>query len=781
MGRILQMIKKHPVFYTVGFVFVVWYIFALPNPLFQSDYATVLLDKNKELLGAKIAPDGQWRFPENDSVPYKFKQAIIHFEDAYFYKHPGVNPVSLFKAFWEDVTQGKIKRGGSTLTMQVIRMARGNRSRNIYQKLMEIVLATRLEWRYSKEKILSLYASHAPFGGNVVGLEAASWRYYARSPDKLSWGETATLAVLPNAPSLIYPGKNHQILLQKRNRLLDKLFVNKVIDSMTCVLAKAEPLPQKPNKLPQFASHLIDRVIKENKQGKRIISTLDKKMQQTVNLIANRHKNFLTANKIYNMGILVTEVETGNVLAYLGNVSQKSAEKAAAVDMIMAKRSTGSLIKPFLYALAMKDGLILPKTLLKDVPTQISGYHPQNYNKRYDGAVPADKSLARSLNIPAVRLLRAYGYQKFHDQLQGLQLSTINKPADHYGLSLILGGAEIKLWEAVGVYGSMSRVLKHYSQGGKYSPNDYFMPNYMRKNHDSKIWVDDDRFGADNIWFVFKALSDKDRPSEGEDWNIYRSAQKIAWKTGTSFGFRDAWCVGVTPKFVVGVWVGNASGEGRPGLTGTQVAAPIMFDVFKTLPISDWFEKPLEALKKAKICQQSGQLASPNCKNTLWEDIPMNGERTNVCQYCRLVHLDKAGKHQVNSECYPVADMQEQKRFVLPPVMAYYYQKGHPDYKSLPTWASDCQAALHQMDLIYPKDNAKIFLPKDFNQVQQKVVFKAVHQNFNSLIYWHIDNKFVGTTKGQHQMELYINPGKHQLTLVDAMGEMMHRKFEIVR
>ena len=779
-NNIIKHLKNHQRKYFVLGVFLLWYVFSLPKPLFKSGYTTILLDKDKELLGAKIASDGQWRFPEADSVPYKFKQAIVNFEDGYFYQHPGVNPVSLIKALYQDIKAGKIVRGGSTLTMQVIRMARGNQSRNVYQKMMEMILATRLELSYSKDKILSLYASHAPFGGNVVGLEAASWRYYGRSPYQLSWGETATLAVLPNAPSLIYPGKNHQILLKKRNRLLDKLYHEKIIDSITCVLSKEEALPQKPKKLPQLAPHLLERSVKEGRRNKRIFSTIDKHLQVEVNRIAQRYYKYFSANKINNMAILVTEVETGNVLAYVGNIMQKS-EHGNDVDMITANRSTGSLIKPFLYTLAMKDGLILPKTLLNDTPTQIAGYHPKNFNQLYDGAVPADAALARSLNIPAVRLLRQYGLSKFYDKLQDLKLSTINKGANHYGLTLILGGAEIKLWEAVGVYGSMARVLNRYNNGGMYTPNDYFMPNYLHKDHSCKIFVDDDIFGASNIWFVFKALSDKDRPVEGGDWNIYKSAQKIAWKTGTSFGFRDAWSVGVNPKYVVGVWVGNASGEGRPGLTGTQAAAPIMFDVFKLLPKTKWFEPPLEDFAQAEICTKSGQLASANCEETHREYIPKNGERSDVCAYHQIVHLNKEATARVNSSCYNVAEMQTKKWFVLPPIQAYYYQKVNPDYKHLPDWAPDCQPDVERnIGLIYPKPNAQIFIPKDFNNVRQKVVFKAVHQNPKATIYWHLDEKYLGSTQKQHQVKVFIKPGTHLLTLIDDKGEVLKRRFEVV-
>ena len=776
-------IRKHKYSFSAALIFLIWFYFALPNPLFDKPTSTLLFSQNNELLGAQIATDGQWYFPLNDSIPNKFKQCVVNFEDAYFYKHPGVNPISLTKALWQDIKAGKIVRGGSTITMQVMRMARGNRSRNVYQKFMEILLALRLELSYSKDKILNMYVSNAPFGGNVVGLEAASWRYYGRSPDKLSWGESATLAVLPNAPSLIYPGKNHKILLAKRNRLLDKLRAEKIIDSTTCELAKSEELPGKPKVLPQLTPHLLQRAIKEGLAGKRIYTSIDRNLQTSVQNIGERHHNYLSANKIYNMGIIVMRVTDGKVISYIGNVKNNEKDKGDFMDMIMAPRSTGSVIKPYLYAWAMKDGLILPHTLLKDVPTQIAGYNPKNYNKAYDGMVPAGDALARSLNIPAVRLLRKYGLKKFLDNLKNLQLSTITYDADHYGLTLILGGAETKLNEIAGVYAGMARSLNTYNNGGQYYKETYFMPEYLKsKKHELRTPIENPIFGAGNTWLVFDALSAKDRPVEGGDWNIYQSAQRIAWKTGTSFGYRDAWCVGITPEYVVGVWVGNATGEGRPGLTGTQSAAPVMFDVFKRLPHSTWFEKPLEALREAEICTQSGMLAGIYCDKTHTENIPVNGERTEVCQYHQSIHLDKEGKYRVNSACYNVSDMQNKSWFVLPPVAAWYYRKNHPEYKKLPPWHSSCQTNdRDRMALIYPKPGAKIFLPKDFNNIQQKVVFKAAHQNPNTLIYWHLDKQYIGTTKTKHQIEIFAPPGKHTLTLISQNGGIISCNFEVVK
>ena len=275
MQRLLAYFKNNKKKTIVLFLLLVAYYFCLPKHLFKDPTATVITSNKNELLGAIIADDGQWRFPENDSVPDKFKTCIIAFEDEYFYNHPGFNPISIFKALKENIDSGEIKRGGSTITQQVIRLSRKGKRRTYWEKFKEIILATRLELRYDKDEILALYASHAPFGGNVVGLDAASWRYFNRNSEDLSWAESATLAVLPNAPSLIYPGKNQLQLLKKRNRLLKKLLDNQTIDSLTYRLSISEGLPQKPYPLPQIAPHLLQTIAKTDK-GQRIKTSVNK-------------------------------------------------------------------------------------------------------------------------------------------------------------------------------------------------------------------------------------------------------------------------------------------------------------------------------------------------------------------------------------------------------------------------------------------------------------------------------------------------------------------------
>ncbi|WP_409415464.1 penicillin-binding protein 1C [Flavobacterium sp. PS2] len=782
LQRIINWIKQNKIKSLLAFLLVVIYYFSLPRTLFQEPYSTVIESKEGELLGAKIARDGQWRFPAQDSVPDKFKKCIVYFEDEYFYKHPGFNPVAMVNAIKQNRKAGKVVRGGSTLTQQVIRLSRKGKGRTYFEKLVEVILATRLELGYSKDEILELYAAHAPFGGNVVGLEMASWRYFGVKSNQLSWAENATLAVLPNAPSLIYPGKNQIKLLEKRNRLLRKLNQEGIIDKQTYELSIEEPLPKKPYDLPQIAPHLLQRVAK-NQEGTRVKTTVEFALQNRVNQIAKYYYNQYKQNEVNNLAILVIDVSNRNVISYVGN-SPTDGDHQKDVDIIDAPRSTGSILKPLLYAAMLDDGEILPNTLVADVPTQIAGYTPQNFNLTFDGAVPAHRALSRSLNIPSVLMLQDFGVNKFYEELQKFKLRNISKPPDHYGLSLILGGAESNLWDLCRSYASMSSTINYFNKSnGKYRTNEFTELNY--ENDFESDFGDESTqkniLGAGSIWLTYNAMEEVNRPEGDEAWKFYDSSLKIAWKTGTSFGNRDAWAIGTNSRYVVGVWVGNATGEGRPTLTGVTSAAPILFDVFNLLPRQKWFTTPYGDLDEVEVCRLSGHLAKDGCpKIKQW--VARKGKTTSICPYHKTVHLDQTEKFQVNSSCESVENMVVKNWFVLPPVMAWYYKSKHIEYMPLPPFRDNCVGTqTAAMDFIYPKANSKIYLTKNFNSEIQPVIFKVAYSQRESQLFWYVDNVYKGVTKVFHEKPIVMTAGFHYVTVVDELGNEIRRRVEVVR
>ncbi len=763
----------------IAIALLVWYFFSLPKPLFDVSYSTLVTDRNGEMLGARISADGQWRFPMSDSLPEKYKTCVIQFEDRHFYSHPGVNPLSIGRAIIQNYQEKRIVSGGSTLTMQTVRLMRQNK-RTYIEKIIEIIFATRLEWKFSKEEILSLYASHTPMGGNVVGIDAASWRYFGHNAASLSWAEAATLAVLPNSPSLMHFGKNRDKLTAKRNKLLKKLADKNLIDASDFQLAQSEPLPDHPHPLPQTAPHLVTQFFM-SKSGECSQSTINKGLQLQADDVLERWNAEFSQNGVNNIAALIVDIQSNEVLAYSGNVGFELSKASNQVDVIQAPRSTGSILKPFLYCAMLQEGQLLPKQLIPDVPININGFSPKNFSLQYDGAASADEALARSLNVPSVVELRKYSVPKFHQFLKKTGFTTLTRSADNYGLSLILGGAEGTLWEIANGYSHMARTVNEFNKSGKYIDKLDFT-FVLSENKEDVVKTVEPIFDAGAAWLTLEALTNVNRPEE-IDWQFIPSMRKIAWKTGTSFGFRDAWAVGITPQYLVAVWTGNASGEGRPGLTGARTSARVMFDLFNLLPPTVWFETPLGELREAEICRESGCLIGMNCpensKDTVL--IPEKGIQGKVCDFHKIVHLSEDRLYQVYEQCAGNRGIVQQSWFILPPSWEWYYKQHHPSYESLPPFSPECLdvGAKLTMQFIYPFPNAVIKLPKQLDGSRGKAVFELAHRSAYSKVFWHLDNEYLGETTGIHQMEIVSENGEHEVTVVDENGNSASVKFSM--
>lgn len=731
------------------------YYFSLPGDLFKDiPCSTVVMDRNGELLGARITDDGQWRFPPCDTVPEKFAIAVTEFEDRYFRYHPGVNPAAIARAAVQNIRNGKVVSGGSTLTMQVIRLYRKG-ERNIWNKLVECLLATRLELKYSKDEILALYASYAPFGGNVVGIEAASWRYFGRSAEELSWAEAATLAVLPNSPSIIHPGKNREQLKAKRDRLLRRLMESGKIDSTDCSLAISEPIPDKPLPLPEYAYHLTEHISGGSGHGQENVTGIDIGMQTRTSMILERWNNTLKEKGINDLAAVVIDIHDGSILAYCGNASPDEDRPGAKVDILRSPRSTGSILKPLLYCALLQEGGILPKTLLPDIPVNINGFSPQNFDLKFYGAVPADEALSRSLNVPAVHMLRKYGVPKFQDLLVRSGMSTLTREPSHYGLSIILGGAEGRLLEVTSAYAMLAKV----AEDGKITDEgDCFVKDFPLTDRTA-------------VYYTLEALKEVNRPDE-MDWRMVSSIRKVAWKTGTSFGFRDGWAVGVTPDYAVGVWAGNAQGQGVPGLMGANTAGPVMFDIFNILPQTGWFQEPYKDYIEAEVCRQSGHLKGMYCTDTDTLMLPVNALRSEPCPYHRQVNLEQDGRYRVP---YGTAGSIQENMFILPPAMEWFYRQHHPEYRPMPPYrkGSITNDGYVPMEFIYPEPGSLIYVPRQLDGSRKGVIFNLAHSMSESTVYWHIDNEYVGSTRYIHQLTVVPPEGKHTLTAVDSDGNSL--------
>jgi len=756
-------------------LFIVSLWIPLPKPLVKNPYSTVLLDENDKLLGAKIAKDGQWRFKSDESLNSKYVKAVITFEDKRFFSHFGIDAKALVRALYTDIKHRKIISGGSTITMQLARISQNNQARTILQKLKEMHLALRIELNYSKDEILKMYAEHAPFGGNTVGISSASWRYFGRTAKQLSWAEASLLAVLPNAPSLIHLSRSRAKLKNKRDSLLKKLYNNKVISKQDLDISTLEPLSKKPKPIPNDMNLFMHRVQKDNKDISILKSTINKELQTQVRNVAKSHIDRIANSGIHNLSIIVIENSTMQIKAYVGNQSYLNNNIFAnQLDITGRPRSTGSTLKPLLYAKALDSGLITPLTLVEDIPSYYGDYNPTNYDERYRGVVTAEDALIKSLNVPSVRLLQEYGYKNFYDNLKEFGMSTLYREADEYGLSLILGGAETTLYDLSMIYANISSIAQ-----GLHSSH-FVKLKVLKDKEDS--YIGKSPISQGSAFLTIDAIKKLKRPGIEGVLSSIMKRKEIAWKTGTSYGLRDAWSIGTTPKYTVGVWAGNATGEGSHSLSGVSTAGPVMFDVFSHLEGTTIFEKPADELKSINICKEDGFVATNGCKSIVAE-VPKKSYFTKISPYRKLIHLDKKTNLRVHSGCENTADMLHVNYFVLPPNVAYYYNQMYGNYKSLPKYRKDCLQIVSSKGVVeinYPARGHSVYLPQKLDGSIGEVVLKARHRDLSQKLYWHLDDKYIGETSQIHEKTLFIKAGKHRLLVMDMDGNREVRVFNVL-
>ena len=782
------------------------FLFAVPPLRFPGGLSAAVYARRGELLGAAVSSEGQWRLPRAAVLPSRFVRALTAYEDKRFFSHSGIDPVALLRAALQNAKAGRIVSGGSTITMQVARLGRPGEARSMAEKAVEALMALRIELLHGKGGILALYAGNAPFGGNVVGIDAASFRFFGRGPESLSWAEAATLAVLPNSPSAAHPGKNRALLQSKRDRLLRSLARSGEIDADDLALALAEPLPPQPFPLPRLAPQLVDRFAMA-RPAARVETTIDASLQERATEILERRVGRLRAGGVHNGACLIARVDTGEVLAYVANVSAPGASLAhfnsepgasvssrgfamlhgEAVDLIRAERSSGSLFKPFLYAAALEAGELGPRSLLPDLPTRYGSYEPENNAGTYSGAIRADEALARSLNVPFVRLLKSFGVERFRDLLVSTGMGTLRRRAEDYGLTLILGGAETSLWEMAGRFAALARSAYHGGAGNQGPGGGQVFDLGLTRAELAARVRRPDPFSAGAAALTLDALTKVARPEEEAAWEDYASARRIAWKTGTSFGFRDAWAIGVDGSYVAGVWVGNASGEGRPSLKGSAAAAPILFELFglldaggagETLPASN--VAPLE-FRGTEVCADSGWAAGPDCARVEAALVPATAKGLPPCPYCTSVAVSADGRFRVRAEEEDPANVRIEKRFVLPPAIERYFARSL-GYKGLPPWkpGSAQSGNDRSLQVVTPEQGASLFIPVEITGRPGAAVFTVAHRDAKAVVFWQLDGNYLGSTRGSHAIEVRPAAGEHVLTVVDGSGRSVSRRFTVL-
>lgn len=538
-----------------------------PLPLPADDLARVVLAEDGTPLWRFADADGVWRYPVSvDEVSPLYLQALLTYEDRWFYSHPGVNPLSLGRAAWQNLTGGRVLSGGSTLSMQVARLLDPH-ERTLPGKLRQLWRTLQLEWHLSKREILEIYLNRAPFGGTLQGVAAASWAYLGKPPTQLTPAEAALLAVLPQAPSRLRPDRHPQRATAARDKVLQRLGEYQVWPEKQISEAMEEPLLLAPRQEPALAP-LLARRLNRADSPPLIRTTLDASLQRRLEDLLAGWRARLPERT--SAAILVVESETMAVRAYLGSVDLNDERRFGHVDMISAWRSPGSTLKPFLYGMAMDDGLIHSESLLQDVPRRYGDYRPGNFSMGFSGPVAASSALSLSLNLPAVQLLEAYGPKRFAAQLRTAGVPVSLPALAEPNLALILGGGGSRLEDLVSGYSAFAR------DG---------MSASLRLQPDAPL-VERRMLSPGAAWIVRRILSGQARPDRDPHAELVQRPQ-LAWKTGTSYGFRDAWSIGVGPRYLIGVWIGRPDGTPVPGQFGLASAAPLMLQVHDVLSNRD--------------------------------------------------------------------------------------------------------------------------------------------------------------------------------------------------
>ncbi len=741
---------------------LIYILIPLPRPLFPNDYSTIVVDRQGRILRAFLNKEQQWCFPpdSNQTVPEKLKTAVLTFEDRYFYNHPGINPVSIIRAIGQNLGNKKIISGASTITMQVARLMKP-KSRTYLNKIGEMLQALKIEARYSKDEILKFYLNHAPYGGNIVGYRAAILRYFQKLPQNLTWSEAALLAVLPNAPGLISPGVNPRLLQARRNRLLKKLYDSGTLSKETYDLSLREEVPSQSYPIPGSAAQLC-RYVKQRYPRKNLFqTTIDRELQLNVEQLCKEHHKYLKSLGIDNLSVLVAATRNGSVKVYVGSANFDSVK----VDGVQAARSSGSILKPFLFALSMDDGLILPQTLIQDIPTYFGPFSPANADQTYRGIVTARSALIKSLNVPAVRLLNKFGLEPFYYFLQQAGVRTLFRSAQEYGLPLILGGAEVNLWDMASLYRGLAR-------GGKFSPL-HVLKQQVAMQSDRRL------ISPGAAYLTLNILKDVHRPGAEFYWRQFRDQRPLAWKTGTSYGQRDGWAIGVNPQWTIAVWVGNFDGRGNSNLSGAACAGPLLFDIFNMLPENKdqhWFSEPDSSLKEITLCRDTGFLAGPDCPETISVKSPKGMKPLAVCPYHKKIYVSNDGKEQVCSLCWGKNDHHSVIRLIYPPQVAQYLRQHGYIADVIPPHRASCPAlsAGNPLSIIYPRPKAALWIPRDIDGHYQSVTCRVAHEQKNRTVFWYLDAHYEGATTEKHVRALPLNKGWHNLEVIDDEGH--HKK-----
>jgi penicillin-binding protein 1C len=720
-------------------------------------YSRIILSSDSVPLHSFLNQQDKWRMKtELHEISPELRKAFIYKEDRFFYYHPGINPLALLRASFQNIFHLKKTSGASTISMQVVRLLEP-RPRTYLSKLIEVVRTLQLELHHSKEEILALYLNLVPYGGNIEGVKAASLLYFDRMPDKLSLAQITTLTIIPNKPTSLALGKHNDAIVKQRNKWLQRFEQEAIFSAQAIADALDEPLDAGRKTRPSIAPHFSYFIHRNASPSEaNVYTSIRADVQHKVEDISRYFVKRLHAVNIHNASVLVVDNTSRQVVAYLGSPDFADNRNAGQVDGVRAWRSPGSALKPFIYAQAIDAGAITARSILHDVPIDIDGYTPENYNKEFNGMVSAEKALASSLNIPAVRLLHSLGVRSLTDMLHKAGFRQISKDQNKLGLSLALGGCGVNLAEMAGLYAALANA-------GQFAP--------IRYHNDLSPVKTQSLFSPEAAFIVTDILSKVERPELPPDFDQNPDIPKIAWKTGTSYGRRDAWSIGFNARYTIAVWVGNFSGEGSPELTGAGIATPLLFRLFNAIDYRSpalWFNPP-ETLKTRTVCTESGLPPSDFCTSLATDYFIPGLSSIEQCQHLRYVLVNPGEQHSYCLHCLPETGY---KRKLYPntasEILAFMRSK-HLEPEGPPPHNPACQHLfVDNAPLIVSPADGREYLSPDNEAVELLLQCQAA--NDVSKVYWYINNRLYKEALVSDKVFFKPDRGRTKISCSDEKG-----------
>ena len=741
------------------FLLLNW-IFPVPDKI---EYSTIVTDNKGSVVHAYLSKDEQWRMKtEMNEISPLLKKTIIQKEDKYFYSHPGVNFLSLSKAAVTNIFRGKRVSGASTITMQVARALEPKR-RTYFNKLIEMFRAFQLEWKYSKDEILQMYMNLLPYGGNIQGVKAASILYFGKNPDHLSLAEITALSIIPNRPSSLVIGKSNEKILQERNRWLKKFEADKIFTHKEIENALKEPLTATRGVVPKLIPHLAYKLKKSG--SNTIYTNINMNTQSKVEKLVKDYSRNMKMKGIHNASVVILDNQTRKVIAYIGSANFEDRIDGGQVNGAAAIRQPGSTLKPLLFGLCFDEGLLTPRRIITDVSVNYEGYAPENYDTKFNGYVSTSFALEHSLNIPAVKSLRMLGKDKFVNELIRCDFSQVAKDRQKLGLSMVLGGCGTTLEELTALYSA-------FANDGVYVKPEFTTsaPNQTGKTVSSttggrRILSTGSAFMINDI------LSRVNRPDFPLSWQSTEHLPKIAWKTGTSYGRRDAWSIGYNKKYTVGVWVGNFSGVGVADLSGANTATPLLFKIFNSIDYDsddEWFSQP-DDCELRLVCSETGMVPGDQCTDLVSDFyIPLISSTT-VCNNVQELMVSANESVSYCKECVPENGYRKKTYKLVAPEMQKFFDEHQIAYQKIPPHNTECQKIFKENApmVTFPVNGTEYLISKKEPEPLQLTCNTA---NDVQQVYWYINTTFYKTTPVKTKQFFVPDEGPVKISCTDDKG-----------